>query len=83
MDKGDLKKLKVLIVHLINDCSVLFVLAATQRNLSPEDTDLIEITLTTLFALDKLLHLLRDHSELLNLLGICLTWEEQRFLGVY
>jgi hypothetical protein len=46
--------------------------------LSPEDTDLIELTLTTLLALDKLLHLLRDRSELLDLLGLRLTWEEQR-----
>lgn len=52
--------------------------AATQRNLSPEDTDLIEVTLTTLLALDKLLHLLRDRSESLELLSLRLTWEEQR-----
>jgi hypothetical protein len=52
--------------------------AATQRNLSPEDTDLIELTLTTLLALDKLLHLLRDRSESLDLLDLRLTWEEQR-----
>lgn len=52
--------------------------AATQRNLSPEDTDLIELTLTTLIALDRLLHLLRDRSESLDLLGLRLTWEEQR-----
>lgn len=52
--------------------------AAAQRNLSPADTDLIEITLTTIYALDKLLHLLRDRSESLELLAIRLTWEEQR-----
>src|SRR5271170_7814872 len=52
--------------------------AATQRNLSPEDTDLIELTLTTIYQLDKLLHLLRDRSENLDLLGVRLTWEEQR-----
>lgn len=52
--------------------------AATQRNLSPDDTDLIELTLTTLLALDKLLHLLRDRSELLDLLSLRLTWDEQR-----
>lgn len=46
--------------------------------MSPEDTDLIELTLTTIFELDKLLHLLRDRSENLDLLGIRLTWEEQR-----
>jgi hypothetical protein len=52
--------------------------AATQRNLSPEDTDLIELTLTTIYALDKLLHLLRDRSDSLDLLGHRLTWEEHR-----
>lgn len=52
--------------------------AATQRHLSPEDTDLIELTLTTIYELDKLLHLLRDRSESLDLLGIRLAWEEQR-----
>jgi len=54
------------------------VTAATQRHLSPEDTDLIELTLTTIYELDKLLHLLRDRSENLDLLGLRLTWEEQR-----
>lgn len=54
------------------------ITAATQRNLSPEDTDLIELTLTTIYALDKLLHLLRDRSENLDLLGIRLTWEGHR-----
>lgn len=52
--------------------------AATQRNLSPADTDLIEITLTTIYALDKLVHLLRDRSDNLELLAIRLTWEERR-----
>lgn len=52
--------------------------AATQRNLSPADTDLIELTLTTICELDKLLHLLRDRSDSLELLGIRLTWEERR-----
>ena len=56
--------------------------AATQRNLSAEDTDLIEITLTTLFALDRLLHLLRDRSEHLDLLDLRLTWEDNR-VGAY
>jgi len=46
--------------------------------LSPEDTDLIELTLTTIYELDKLLHLLRDRSENLDLLGVRLTWEEHR-----
>lgn len=55
--------------------------AATQRNLSPADTDVIELTLTTIYELDKLLHLLRDRSENLDLLGIRLTWEEHRISG--
>ncbi|KAJ6510065.1 hypothetical protein C8R47DRAFT_1096629 [Mycena vitilis] len=55
-----------------------FTKAATQRNLSPADTDLIELTLTTIYDLDKLLHLLRDRSENLELLGIRLSWEEFR-----
>ncbi|KAF5369942.1 hypothetical protein D9758_001296 [Tetrapyrgos nigripes] len=65
-DTGELKKLRK------------FTRAATQRNLSPEDTDLIELTLTTIYDLDKLLHLLRDRSENLDLLGVRLTWEEHR-----
>ncbi|KAF9076460.1 hypothetical protein BDP27DRAFT_1379987 [Rhodocollybia butyracea] len=65
-DTGELKKLRN------------FTRAATQRNLSPEDTDLIELTLTTIYALDKLLHLLRDRSETLDLLGVRIAWEEQR-----
>ncbi|KAJ7068033.1 hypothetical protein C8F01DRAFT_1116622 [Mycena amicta] len=55
-----------------------FTKAATQRNLSPADTDLIELTLTTIYDLDKLLHLLRDRSENFELLGHRLTWEEFR-----
>ncbi|KAJ8461895.1 hypothetical protein ONZ45_g18130 [Pleurotus djamor] len=65
-DAGEMKKLKK------------FTKAAAQRNLSPEDTDLIEITLTTIFDLDKLMHLLRDRSEHLDLLDVRLTWEEHR-----
>lgn len=38
----------------------------------------MELTLTTLFALDKLLHLLRDRSERLDLLCLRLNWEEHR-----
>ncbi|KAH7916155.1 hypothetical protein BJ138DRAFT_1053407 [Hygrophoropsis aurantiaca] len=65
-DSGDLKKLRQITKE------------ATQRHLSPEDTDLIELTLTTIYELDKLLHLLRDRSENLELLSVRLTWEEQR-----
>ncbi|KAG7448998.1 uncharacterized protein BT62DRAFT_985409 [Guyanagaster necrorhizus] len=65
-DTGELKKLRKL------------TRAATQRNLSPEDTDLIELTLTTIYELDILLHLLRDRSENLDLLGVRMSWEENR-----
>ncbi|GJE84717.1 hypothetical protein PsYK624_007930 [Phanerochaete sordida] len=65
-DRGELQKLKK------------FTKAAASRNLSPADTDLIEITLTTIYTLDKLIHLLRDRSDNLELLGIRLTWEEKR-----
>jgi hypothetical protein len=41
----------------------------------------IELTLTTIYELDKLLHLLRDRSDNLDLLGIRLTWEEHRISG--
>lgn len=41
---------------------------ASKQHLSPWDTDLIEITLTTLFAVDKLLHLLRQRRKALTLL---------------
>ena len=53
-------------------------IAAAHRNLSPEDTDLIELALTTIYELDKLLHLLRDRTDNLDLLGVRLTWEERR-----
>lgn len=46
--------------------------------MSPADTDLIELTLTTIYEFDKLLHLLRDRSDNLRLLAIRLTWEERR-----
>ncbi|KAI0320620.1 hypothetical protein OF83DRAFT_529791 [Amylostereum chailletii] len=65
-DSGELKKFKA------------FTKAASKRNLSSQDTDLIELTLTTIYEFDKLLHLLRDRSENLDLLGVRLTWEEQR-----
>ncbi|EKM59623.1 uncharacterized protein PHACADRAFT_88087 [Phanerochaete carnosa HHB-10118-sp] len=65
-DRGELQKLKK------------FTKAAASRNLSPVDTDLIELTLTTIYALDKLIHLLRDRSDNLELLGVRLTWEEKR-----
>lgn len=45
------------------------------------DTDVIELTLTTIYALDKLLQLLRDRSEALELLGTRIEWEEHRSAG--
>ena len=90
-DTGELTKLRQLTkgtssLHLFNMFTILdFVVylrtAATQRNLSPRDTDVIELTLTTIYELDKLLHLLRDRSEHLEMLGIRLTWEEYRQAG--
>ncbi|KAI0698913.1 hypothetical protein BC835DRAFT_628774 [Cytidiella melzeri] len=65
-DSGELRKLKK------------FTKAAAQRNFSPADTDIIEITLTTIYALDKLLHLLRERSDNLELLSDRLAWEEKR-----
>ncbi|GAA6051096.1 hypothetical protein JCM3770_004711 [Rhodotorula araucariae] len=47
----------------------------SKQALSPRDTDLIEITLTTLFAVDRLLHLLRQRRRALTLLGYRLQWE--------
>ncbi|GAA6052072.1 hypothetical protein NBRC10513_002654 [Rhodotorula toruloides] len=48
----------------------------SKQELSPRDTDLIELTLTTLFAVDKLLSLLRQRRKALSLLGHRLKWEE-------
>ena len=84
-DSGELQKLKkltkgsyVLAIFALDLWLRLRLKAATQRNLSPEDTDLIELTLTTIYDLDRLLHLLRDRSENMELLGVRLSWEEQR-----
>ncbi|KZT13142.1 uncharacterized protein LAESUDRAFT_30786 [Laetiporus sulphureus 93-53] len=65
-DDGELRKLKK------------FTKAAAQRNLSPADTDLIELTLTTIYRLDRLLHLLTDRAANLQMLDIRLTWEDRR-----
>lgn len=64
-DMGDLARLKT------------FAKTASKQHLSPRDTDLIEITLTTLFAVDMLLHLLRNRRKALTLLQYRLQWEEQ------
>ncbi|BGP17048.1 hypothetical protein JCM10213v2_005057 [Rhodosporidiobolus nylandii] len=63
-DYGDLKRMR----ELARDKSA--------QPLSPRDTDLIELTLTTLFSVDKLLHLLRDRRKALGLLGYRLQWED-------
>ncbi|TFK76178.1 hypothetical protein BDN72DRAFT_853157 [Pluteus cervinus] len=76
-DTGELAKLRQL-TKGASAKNMALVPSATQRNLSPEDTDVIELTLTTIYALDKLLHLLRNRSENLELLGIRITWEEHR-----
>ncbi|GAA5824521.1 hypothetical protein JCM11251_000457 [Rhodosporidiobolus azoricus] len=63
-DMGDLAKMRSLARE------------KSKQALSPRDTDLIEITLTTLFAVDKLLHLLRNRRKALSLLGYRLQWED-------
>ena len=86
-DTGELTKLRQLTKGM---CEILvgwthplmlFFQAATQRNLSLADTDVIELTLTTIYELDKLLHLLRDRSDNLEMMAIRLTWEENRRAG--
>ncbi|GAA5988261.1 hypothetical protein JCM10908_002135 [Rhodotorula pacifica] len=63
-DMGDLAKMRQ------------FAREKSKQALSPRDTDLIEITLTTLFSVDKLLHLLRHRRRALTLLRYRLQWEE-------
>ncbi|KAF8341277.1 uncharacterized protein EI90DRAFT_3011907 [Cantharellus anzutake] len=53
----------------------------SEQKMSPEDTDLIDVTLTTLLAVDKLFHLLRARSETLDMLNLRLQWEDQRVLA--
>ncbi|KAK0530886.1 hypothetical protein OC834_003157 [Tilletia horrida] len=52
--------------------------AAAERHMSPQDTDLIELTVETLVALDKLLMLLNERRRALDLLAARLDWEERR-----
>jgi len=52
--------------------------AAAERHMSPQDTDLIELTVETLVALDKLLLLLNERRLKLDLLAAQLEWEERR-----
>ncbi|GAA5908711.1 hypothetical protein JCM5296_002683 [Sporobolomyces johnsonii] len=63
-DMGDLSKMRTVAKN------------KSKQELSPKDTDLIEVCLTTLFAVDKLLHLLRQRRKALILLGYRLQWEE-------
>ncbi|KAF8309200.1 hypothetical protein DL93DRAFT_1781597 [Clavulina sp. PMI_390] len=65
-DHGDMTRLKE------------FAKAKSEQNLSPQDTDLIELTLTTLLSLEKLMHIIRTRSEALDVLAQRLEWEEQR-----
>lgn len=56
----------------------------SKQALSPRDTDLIEITLSTIFAIDKLLHLLRHRRRSLALLRfrlqcVNLSSDERRY----
>jgi hypothetical protein len=46
--------------------------------MSAQDTDLVEVALGTLIALDKLLHLLSSRRIALNLMSARLTWEAHR-----
>ncbi|KAE8223467.1 hypothetical protein CF319_g3503 [Tilletia indica] len=52
--------------------------AAAGRHMSPQDTDLIELTVETLVALDKLLLLLNERRRQLDLLAARMEWEERR-----
>jgi hypothetical protein len=54
-------------------------LAASKKSLSRSDTDLLSITLSTLYLLDTLLHLLRSRGETLDLLALRLDWDALRF----
>ncbi|ORX61397.1 hypothetical protein DM01DRAFT_1380309 [Hesseltinella vesiculosa] len=47
------------------------------KDLSPADTTTIEITLTTLTTLDKVMHALRDKTHRLDLLTKRAAWEDQ------
>ncbi|GAA5968934.1 hypothetical protein JCM3765_002934 [Sporobolomyces pararoseus] len=63
-DYGDLTKMRN------------FAKQKSKQQLSRRDTDLIEVCLTTIFALDKLLSLLRQRRKSLVLLEYRLQWEE-------
>ncbi|GAA6062366.1 hypothetical protein JCM10212_004212 [Sporobolomyces blumeae] len=63
-DVGDLAKMRMVAKN------------KSKQALSRRDTDLIEVCLTTIFAIDKLLHLLRQRRKALVLVGYRLRWEE-------
>ncbi|CEG77517.1 hypothetical protein RMATCC62417_12253 [Rhizopus microsporus] len=52
-------------------------LTGANKDLSPADTTTIEITLTTLMSLDKLMHMLRRKSYDLQVLTQRVIWEEE------
>jgi hypothetical protein len=47
------------------------------KDLSPADTTTIEITLTTLMTLDRLMHLLRQKTYTLQILTMRVLWEDE------
>ncbi|KAE8205383.1 hypothetical protein A4X06_0g3776 [Tilletia controversa] len=52
--------------------------AAVGRHMSPQDTDIIELTVETLVVLDRLLALLNERRRQLDLLAARMDWEERR-----
>lgn len=84
-DKGDMIRLKKMAkgeLHSVarHRCpaNIERDAAKSEQNLSPEDTDLIELTLGTLFALDKLMHLLRVRRDMIEQMDMRLRWEDLR-----
>lgn len=51
---------------------------ASEREMSPDDTDIIEIAVQTLVALDALLRMLTSRRKALDLLRARIMWEQQR-----
>ncbi|SAM04630.1 hypothetical protein [Absidia glauca] len=69
-NKEDMSRLRTHVKDLTVD-------SAKEKDLSPADTTTIEITFTTLMALDRLLHLLRKHSHTLQVLTLRVFWENE------
>lgn len=60
------------------DADLIPICAETsKRHLSSSDTDLIELALNTVYALDKLLRLLRNHKTKHDLAELRLRWESR------